>query len=256
MVRAERGEADLDDVVCSAPGVKRGPAAAVAVGIDQFVHRRIKAGLRQRVDHQVAFPFPIAGRGPVLDRAAAADAEMRAERLDALGAGGLDAQEMTAIRMTGYALDLDGLSRQRVWHVELARRRVGHAIAAVAEAIDGEPLGQWCQASRPASILGTSRPSASNTFLTMPLASSPALAYIAFGESWSMKMSGSTIERIFRALSSAPLSDSVWKTWAAKPPIAPSSIVISTSCSLARRSTISVSSGLAKRASATVVERP
>ena len=39
------------------------------------------------------------------------------------------------------------------------------------------------QARRPASILAASRPSASNTFLTMPLASRPALAYIALGES-------------------------------------------------------------------------
>ena len=145
--------------------------------------RRIEPGLRQRVDDQAALPFPIAGRGPVLDRAAAADAEMRTERLDALRACGLDAQQMAAIRLAGNALDLDGLAGQRVGHEQRPRRRVRHAIAAVGEAIDGEPFGQWCQASRPASILAASLPSASNTFLTMPLASSPALAYIAFGES-------------------------------------------------------------------------
>ena len=41
-------------------------------------------------------------------------------------------------------------------------------------------------------------------------------------------------------------------TWAPKPPAAPSSMVISTSCSRARRRIRSVSSGLAKRASAMV----
>ena len=46
-----------------------------------------------------------------------------------------------------------------------------------------------------------------------------------------MKTSGSTIARIFNPRSSAPLSDSVWNTCAPKPPIAPSSMVISTSCS-------------------------
>ena len=121
----------------------------------------------------------------MLDRAAAANAEMRTERLDALRARGLDPQEMAAIRMAGDALDLDGLARQRVGHEHRACRRVRHAVAAVGEAIDGEPFGQWQrrQASRPASILAASLPSASNTFLTMPLASSPALAYIALGES-------------------------------------------------------------------------
>ena len=185
VVRAERGEADFDDVARAAPGMERGAAAAVAVGVDQFVDRRIEAGLRERVDDQAALPFAIAGRGPMLDRAAAANAEMRAERLDALRARGLDPQQMAAIRMAGDALDLDGLARQRVGHEQRPRRRVRHAVAAVGEAVDGEPFGQWQrrQASRPASILAASLPSASNTFLTMPLASRPALAYIALGES-------------------------------------------------------------------------
>src|SRR5437868_4337817 len=43
-----------------------------------------------------------------------------------------------------------------------------------------------CQARFTAPIF--SRPSASNTFATMPFESSPAFAYIAFGESWSMNV--------------------------------------------------------------------
>jgi len=87
--------------------------------------------------------------------------------------------------MAGDALDLDGLARQRVGHEQGASRRIRYAVAAMGDAVDGEPLGQWQrrQASRPASTLVASLPSASNTFLTMPLASSPALAYIAVGES-------------------------------------------------------------------------
>ena len=95
----------------------------------------------KRVDDEAAFPVAIAVRRPMLDRAAAADAEMRAERLDALGARGLDPQQMAAIRMAGDALDLDGLAGQRIGHEERARRRVGHAVAAVGEAIDDEPFG-------------------------------------------------------------------------------------------------------------------
>ena len=87
--------------------------------------------------------------------------------------------------MAGDVLNLDGFAGQRVGHEQRASRRIRYAIAAMSDAVDGEPLGQWQrrQASRPASILAASLPSASNTFLTMPLASSPALAYIAVGES-------------------------------------------------------------------------
>ena len=44
--------------------------------------------------------------------------------------------------------------------------------------------------------------------------------------------------------------------WLAKPPIEPSSMVIRTSCSVARRRTNSSSMGLANRASATVADSP
>src|SRR6185369_3104757 len=53
-----------------------------------------------------------------------------------------------------------------------------------------------------------SRPSASNTLATIALASSPAVAYMALGESWSWKTSGSTIERTFSPRSSTPASAS------------------------------------------------
>ena len=83
----------------------------------------------------------------MLDRATAADAEMRAERLDPLRACGLDAKEMTPVRMAGDGFDLDGLTGQRIGHEHRPRRRFRHAIAAVGETFDGEPLGQWSEAS-------------------------------------------------------------------------------------------------------------
>src|SRR5215472_16925247 len=72
-----------------------------------------------------------------------------------------------------------------------------------ASQIDLSPQGrgEGYQASFTASVL-KSLPSASNTFLTMFLASSPARAYIAFGVSWSRNTSGRIIER----RRSAPLS--------------------------------------------------
>src|ERR1700744_2456053 len=84
------------------------------------------------------------------------------------------------------------------------------------------------QASLTVSVL-TSLPSVSNTLATMPLASSPARAYIAFGESWSRNTSGSTIARILRPPSTIPCSASVCITCEPKPPIEPSSMVSSTS---------------------------
>ncbi|MNX91322.1 hypothetical protein D3C86_1233970 [compost metagenome] len=59
-----------------------------------------------------------------------------------------------------------------------------------------------------------------------------------------------------RPPSSAPFSASSCRTKAPKPPMAPSSTVIRHSCSRARRRIMSASSGLAKRASATVAETP
>src|SRR3954453_5492342 len=69
-----------------------------------------------------------------------------------------------------------------------------------------------------------------------------------------MNRSGSTSERTLSPQSRLPCSASVCSTKVPKPPIAPSSMVTSTSCSRASRSTISTSRGLAERASATVVE--
>ena len=57
----------------------------------------------------------------------------------------------------------------------------------------------------------------------------------AAGEAWSMKRSGSTSGRTFRPWSSRPAVARYCSTWLAKPPTEPSSMVISTSCSRARR---------------------
>ena len=59
----------------------------------------VDAGLRQRIDHDAALPGAIGVRLPMLDGAAAADAEMRTERLDALGAGDIDPRQLPAVGM-------------------------------------------------------------------------------------------------------------------------------------------------------------
>ena len=87
VMRAQRGEADFDDVARAAAGVKRGAAAAFAVGVDQLAHRRVEAGLRQR--RRPPDRASIRDSGPSVQCWIAQPpqiAEMRAERRDSLRA--------------------------------------------------------------------------------------------------------------------------------------------------------------------------
>ena len=69
----------------------------------------------------------------MLERAAAANSEMRADRRDAVGAGDVHLEQVAAVGMTGPWFDLGGLARQRIGHVEGTRGRVGDAVAARAK---------------------------------------------------------------------------------------------------------------------------
>ena len=82
-MRARGRKADFEHVVGAAPGVEDGAAAAVAVGVDEIADRRVEPGLAQRLDDEIALPRAIGRALPMLHRAAAADAEMRADRRDA-----------------------------------------------------------------------------------------------------------------------------------------------------------------------------
>ena len=107
MMRPRRGEADFEHVVGAAPGMKHGAAAAVAMGVDQLGDRRVDAGLAERIDDEAAFPGAVGSGRPMLQRAAAADAEVRADRRDALGARYFDGEELAAVGMAGPILDFD-----------------------------------------------------------------------------------------------------------------------------------------------------
>ena len=72
-------------------------------------------GLRQRRDDEIAFPGAIGRLRPMLDGAAAADAEMRTERRDALGRAASSTR--SRCRRSGWPgtrFGLDRLARQRV----------------------------------------------------------------------------------------------------------------------------------------------
>ncbi len=78
----------------------------------------------------------------MLQRAAPAHAEMRADRRDALQTRRLDAQQVPPVRMAGPVIDFHGFARQRVGHIERPHIRQRDAVTAVAEVVDGQALNQ------------------------------------------------------------------------------------------------------------------
>jgi hypothetical protein len=92
----------------------------------------------QRIDDQPPLPRAIGLRLPVLDSAAAAHAEMRAEWRDALKACMVDVQETAAIRMTGDVLDFDGLAGQGSGDIDRRAAIGDDTVAALADMIDDQ----------------------------------------------------------------------------------------------------------------------
>jgi len=128
----------------AAPRVKHGAAAAIAVGVNEIGDRRVNAGLSERRDNEIALPRALGCGLPMLQGAAAAGTEMRADRGNACETGFVDVEEEPPVRMTGPVFDFSKLARQRARHVNRAIcticRTIGHAVAALADAIDPKML--------------------------------------------------------------------------------------------------------------------
>jgi hypothetical protein len=78
----------------------------------------------------------------MLDRAAAADAEMRTERRDPLCAGDLDLEQPPPVgMMAGDRPDFDRFAAERIRHIDVAAACDSHAVAVVADMVDHEELG-------------------------------------------------------------------------------------------------------------------
>ena len=137
-------KADLEHVMHAAPRMEHRAPPTLPVRIDQVADRGVDARLPQRCADQGVLPFPIALEIPVLGLAAAAHAEMRADRRDASRARRLDAQQVTPVRMARKGLDLHHLARQRVGHESRPSGRLGDAVAAMTEARDGQAFGHFC----------------------------------------------------------------------------------------------------------------
>jgi hypothetical protein len=74
----------------------------------------------------------------MLNRAAAANAKMRAERRDPRLAGALDREQTAAVGMTGYGGNLHRLATERVRHVYGRSVRKGDAVTVMSDVIDEE----------------------------------------------------------------------------------------------------------------------
>src|SRR6185437_11025440 len=85
---------------------------------------------------------------PMLKRAAAAMREVFADRRCPLVARFVHVQEMPAVGMAADGLHRYRLARQRVGHIDGPARRIGDAIAAMAETGDGEAFGHETAPSR------------------------------------------------------------------------------------------------------------
>ena len=137
---ARGGKSDAQFAIAAAPRMNGDAAAAGAMGIDEFADLAVDAALRQRIDHDLALPGAIGIGLPVLDGAAAAMAEILAERRDALGTWLFDAEQLPALGMTGSRRHLDGFTAERVGHVDAATIDERDAIAAMADMVDDELL--------------------------------------------------------------------------------------------------------------------
>ncbi|HSN33086.1 MAG TPA: hypothetical protein VLU41_10420 [Ideonella sp.] len=132
----------------AAPRVQRRAAAALAVRIDERRDGADEAVMLEHLDDQRALPQPVFGQRPVLQRAAAAGAEMLARRRHALGARTIDVQKLASVGMAGDGLDRHRFAGQRVGHVDRSRWRLGDAVAAMPEGRDGELFGHSARLSR------------------------------------------------------------------------------------------------------------
>ena len=140
VVRASGGEPDFKHIVGATPGVKYRAAAALAMRIDQLGDLRVEARLAQRCNNKIAFPGPIGGSFPMLHGAAAAHAEVRANRRDAFGARCIDVEKSPPVGMSRHPFDLNRLAWQRAGNIDRPVGAVGDPVAEMAKPVDHKPL--------------------------------------------------------------------------------------------------------------------
>src|SRR5271169_6475860 len=140
MMGARGGKTDFQYRLGADSGMEDSAAAALAMRVDEFAHRKIQSRLPQSLDHEIAFPRVVLDCLPVLHGAAAAYAEMRTDRRDAFCTRAFDGEQPAAVGMAGNRFHLDRFARQCAGNVNRAGGAVGDAVAAMADPGDNEPL--------------------------------------------------------------------------------------------------------------------
>src|SRR5271156_3093184 len=133
MMGARGGKTDFQYRLGADSGMEDSAAAALAMRVDEFAHRKIQSRLPQSLDHEIALPRAVLDRLPVLHGAAAAYAEMRTDRRDAFCTRLLDVEQPAAVGVAGDCFDLDRFARQCAGNVNRSCRAVGDTVAAMAE---------------------------------------------------------------------------------------------------------------------------
>lgn len=109
--RVKGCKADLQHPMGRSARMEDGASSSLAVRVDQRVNLGVEVGLCKGHCHQFSLPGAITVFAPVLQRAPAADSEVRTNRCDALSARLLDPQQMTPIGVALPLFDLNDLAR-------------------------------------------------------------------------------------------------------------------------------------------------
>src|SRR5260370_34398317 len=108
---AIRRKSDLENIVAARAGMQNGAPPPFPVRIDEIGDRSVKPRLCQCIHDKAALPRAIARKLPMLNGTAAAGAEMRANRRNALATGGIHRQPAPPVGLAPPRLDLHPLAR-------------------------------------------------------------------------------------------------------------------------------------------------
>jgi hypothetical protein len=121
--------------------MQRHASASLAMGIDQGKNLAVDLRLRERRRDEMVFPGAIALGFPMLDRAAAAAAEVLAEGLDAFWAWLFDPYQLPPIgMMTWDDRNFDCFTTKRVGNKDAPPLDERNAVAKMSNMVDDEAL--------------------------------------------------------------------------------------------------------------------
>ena len=116
---------------------RRRPSPCASISSSTSV---VDTGCFECGDDQTAFPGAVGRLRPLLGGAAAADSEMRTERLIRSGDGSMTRSRCRRSGWPGTAVGVDGFARQRVGNEDRLARDIRDAVAAMSDIGDVKPV--------------------------------------------------------------------------------------------------------------------